>query len=578
MSSNNISKLKQISILTKLISKFCEKNNILECIKLAKDLANVIEELNFYNINLSELSEEFFSVFPEHWKKRTQFLLIVTKYWPQILQDLGYETPVPSRRCGKINEYNTPPSLEQLLRNKKITISETESIYLEIRNTLEIIKKYPNKRVSIISPNESYSYFLTQKLKSENIEYTSYISNEEVTEEFINEIELYFRDYLSEIPRNKLIKELSKFSDVPKAAQKLQIFGVNNYICNGEILVCAELNEVYWHYKECGIFWLHPIIRKKFNIEADNKKIESIFYKAIEDHKRIYLLRSKNANGQNMKKSFLLSELEAICKKNNINVEYYNFPRQKYSSIIQENTISNDNFKLPCEISVKSLELLIKDPIAFYARNILNLEPQVIDEKKRNLSLALKNLLYSYFSNIPKAQIKNKLDYIKNLDFFAYRKCLNVLEFMKNRNAFKSLNNISGETEISNLGLRLRGYCDRIEQDFENSTLIIYKTSTPKPTKELLYGDEIEALTTCLIAKKGGFKSLNNPINYVQIWNIMPNKEVVSIKTLEISNETINNFEQRLNLKISEILNQKEISATISKKQKYNKYKHFERI
>ncbi len=576
MSSNSISKLKQISILTKLVLKFCERSDALECIKLAKDLANVIEELNFYNINLSELSEEFFSIFPEHWKKRTQFLLIVTKYWPQILQDLECDITVPTVRCGKINEYTTPPHLEQLLKNRKITISETESIYLEIENTLEIIKKYPNKRVSVISPNESYSYYLMQRLKSKNIEYTSYISNEEITEEFITEIKIHFSDWLNEIPHNKLIKELSKFSNTPKPARKLQIFGVNNYICNGEILICAELNELYWHYKECSIFWLHPIIRKKFNIEADNKKIESIFYKALVDHKQIYLLRSKNSNGQGMKKSFLLSELEAKCKKNQIKIEYHNFFKPRHLPVIPQNTISKDNFKLSPEINVKSLELLIKDPIAFYAKKILNLEPEVIDEKKRNLSIALKSLLYNSFSNI--SQIQNKLNYIKDLDFFAYKKCLNVLEFIKNRNSGRSLNNISGEINVPNFNFRLHGYCDRIETDSENSTLIIYKTSTPKSTKELLYGDEIEALTTCLIAQNGGFKGIDKPINSVQIWNIMPGKEVVSIKNLEISFETIDNFEQRLNSKLLEILDKEEISFNNQKKQNYNKYKHFERI
>ncbi len=259
-----------------------------------------------------------------------------------------------------------------------------------------------------------------------------------------------------------------------------------------------------------------------------------------------------------------------------IKIEYHNFFKPKHLPAIQKNTISKDNFKLPPEISVKSLGLLIKDPIAFYAKKILNLEPEVIDEKKRNLSIALKSLLHSSFSNI--SQIQNKLNYIKELDFFAYRKCLNILKFIKNRNSGKSLNNISGEINVPNFNFRLHGYCDRIETDSENSTLIIYKTSTPKSTKELLYGDEIEALTTCLIVQKDGFKGINKPINSVQIWNIMPGKEVVSIKNLEISSKTIDNFEQRLNSKLLEILDKKEIIPNNQKRQNYNKYKHFERI
>ena len=130
MSSDSLFKIEQISILTKLVSKFCDRNNTLECIKLAKDLENVIEELNFYNIDLPELSNEFLSIFPEHWKQRMQFLLIVTKYWPQILQDLvKTNTDVSGGVCCKINEYPTLPRLEDLLKNNTDNISDTQRMY-----------------------------------------------------------------------------------------------------------------------------------------------------------------------------------------------------------------------------------------------------------------------------------------------------------------------------------------------------------------------------------------------------------------------------------------------------------------
>ena len=87
MSLNRISKIERIAILSQLVSKYCMDANIVEVVRLAKDLANVIDELNYLNVDLSELSHEFLNFFPEHWKKRTQFLLIVTKYWKQILKE-----------------------------------------------------------------------------------------------------------------------------------------------------------------------------------------------------------------------------------------------------------------------------------------------------------------------------------------------------------------------------------------------------------------------------------------------------------------------------------------------------------
>lgn len=575
MSLNSEAKLQQIAALTRLVSKFCEKDDVLECIKLAKDLANVIDELDFYNIDLNQLSKEFVSIFPEHWKKRTQFLLIVTQYWPMIAKDIGYKVDNPSAMCPK-TYYPIPSDLKAFLQSKALTISESDNIYLEIQNTLNIIKQYPDKRISVISPNETYSYYLTQKLKLECIDYTSYISNDDLGEEFVSKIELHFQDYLSKIPRNKLIKELSKFSNSPKVANKLQIFGVNNYICNGEVLICSELNDIYWRYRESGAFWLHQIIRKKFGIEADNRQIESIFYKAIYDHKKVYLLRSKKSNGQFLKKSYILAKLEARLKKDKIPVNYIEFSAKTTPTKSIDNSIKTSNFIMPDEISVKSLELLFKDPCAFYVKDILNLTPNIAYNKKYSVALAIKNLVHAYFND--PSQTQSKLDSVKSLDFFAYRKCLNIIEFLKSADCDNQFNNVFGETNLSNLPFKLYAKCDRIKQCVDHAALTMYRTSDIKSVKDLLYGDDVSTLAMCLIAEKNGFKGISQPIRSIQIWNLLPGKEVVSIKNLDISDDIINSFEQRVTSRISEMLHQERISYSGTSKKNFNKYKHFERI
>ncbi|MDR0630548.1 MAG: hypothetical protein LBF70_00735 [Holosporales bacterium] len=88
MNSEKISKIERISILTRLILKYSPNLKTIEAVRLAKDLARVIDELNFFKVNLNSLRKEFTYNFPEHWKKRTEFFLIVMNHWPQILQSL----------------------------------------------------------------------------------------------------------------------------------------------------------------------------------------------------------------------------------------------------------------------------------------------------------------------------------------------------------------------------------------------------------------------------------------------------------------------------------------------------------
>ena len=106
----------------------------------------------------------------------------------------------------------------------------------------------------------------------------------------------------------------------------------------------------------------------------------------------------------------------------------------------------------------------------------------------------------------------------------------------------------------------------------------MYRTSDIKSVKDLLYGDDVSTLAMCLIAEKNGFKGISQPIRSIQIWNLLPGKEVVSIKSLDISDDIINSFEQRVTSRISEMLHQERISYSGTNKKNFNKYKHFERI
>lgn len=583
MSCEIVSKLERISVLADLIEKHCEESDFINRIKLAKDLANVIDELNFFKIDLSKLTEEFFYLFPKHWKKRSQFLLIVTKYWSEFLekqkkQDVSFSI---NPQLDRVINYKTPSPMVDIVKNKNISIIETMNIYEEIEYLIDIISKHKDKKVSIISPNPDFSKYLISNLNLKNIDYVSYVTNEKIPNEFIEEVKANFQN-VSEEDFKKLTKELSEFAEIEKKPSNLSILNIKDISkINSEIIIFTELNELYWKSQESGHFWLHNSLRKKLNLNLDSSYIENLFYIGIEKHTDAYLMRSQKSNGQNIKKSSILAKFEAIAKKEKLNFNVDQFQKTKSISNVENLDISikSDLFRFPLDISIRSLELLIKDPYAFYIKEILNLKPAEFDKEKNNLSIAFKNVIRCYFED--KSNLKSWLNLIKETDFFGYQKSLNILSFLDklNKNP-NSKNNILGKIKIPRFGINIYGYCDRIEEEKNSSTLIRYQTSSNQSIRDIIYGESITLLSICLIAEKQGFPEIKKPIRRIQIWNILSlEDDLVISKDIEISEELIMEFENRLFSKLDgyfDLQNEK-INCKSPQKQLYNKYKHFKR-
>ena len=583
MCSHNISKLEKVAILTKLVEDYFGEFDFINSVKLAKDLASVIDELSFFRTNLTKLTDEFFDLFPEHWKERTQFLLIATKYWSKMLKDRGEEGVQDFMRtcCNTISEYITPHTLTDIVKNKNISIIESIDIYEEINFLIDIIRKYQGKRVSIISPNSDFSKYLIAKLRFEKIDYVSYVTNETMADGFIEDIKNNFQN-ISEKGLKKLTKELAEFSDIEKKSSNVSIFDVKDIPkTNSGIIICTELNEIYWKPQENGQFWLHNLLRKRLNLDVNQISIEKLFYDGIDKNSNVYFLRSQKSNGQNMKKSSVLAKFEAIAKKENLNFKVnQKHEIKKVSKIENSDTlIKRDLFKFPPDISIRSIELLFKDSYAFYIKEILNLETSEFDKEKKDLSIAFRNVIRCYFDD--KSNLQSWLNLIKEIDFFGYQKSLNILNFLDKSDLNpNSKNNILGKINIPQFGINIYGYCDRVEEESNSSTLISYQTSSNQSVKDIVYGDNTSLFSACLIAEKQGFAEIKKPIRRIQIWNILsPEDNLVVAKDIEISKELIMEFENRLLSTLDIYLNSKheKIDCKPLQKKLYNKYKHFKR-
>ena len=207
--------------------------------------------------------------------------------------------------------------------------------------------------------------------------------------------------------------------------------------------------------------------------------------------------------------------------------------------------------KLPHELNVWDVELLVNDPEDFYIKKILNLKLPRFDEKKSAIYDNLKKIIKCYCLEQP---LDDLLSTLRNLDFFVYQKALNLIDFLGGLPQKGNAKNcISGSMYIPELGIKLSGCADRIEENEDFSTLISYQFSANKSKKEIIGEGSSALLSLCLIAKNRGFSGVTMPIKSIQIWNLMaPEEKQIIAKEFSVTEEKLEVAQNRLitNLKL----------------------------
>ena len=580
MSLNRIDKIERIAILSQLVARYCVDADIVEIVRLAKDLANVIDELNYLKVDLSKLSNEFLNFFPEHWKQRTQFLLIVTKYWKEILKERNLADVEVARWSEKASSRSVQYSFDLF---RKISMFENKNIYEEIDLVMEIIKNATGEKVSIISSNQDFSRYLTMRFDAEGVKYISHCERSIPSQAVIENVNKNFSN-CSKDELKRLVKELSdivadEFTDEEIDSCKVFLFPPMEIykIPRNEWTIYTELNENMWKPREAGAFWLHYTLRKKLGLLRDATFMENLFYYGLEVSKKIYLLRSLKSEGRNNQKSSILAKLEAIAEKSEMKLNFLHFKQEERQ---WKNTSEHLTFKLPKDLDAWDVELLTRDPYAFFARNILGLSPEAFDPKQREVKKLFKQMVKSYF----KVQnVEPILDALKKVDAFAYYKALQLMDIMQ-RNTFgsnNSYNDIYGKIEIPEICISLYGTADRIVENGDYSTLICFRSSASYSIKEIIYDGCSSTLSLCWIAENHGFGKNIKPVRNIQIWNLMASEECKMLdKEIEISKDILDEFSERLYSSLRPYLTEQsvEICCNAGQKGLYNfGYEHFKR-
>jgi hypothetical protein len=414
----------------------------------------------------------------------------------------------------------------------------------------------PLRRITIVAPDQIFANLLCNRLQIEKIEYDSYLKFEDKdAPELLEEIAECFQG-ASRGEHRRLARDLSCLLDSDGSIRGR--ISIIDSICllHGEcdLVICASMNEESWSPRTPGASWLHPFIRQKLGLPSYaqlKNKIEVTFQGLINQQcSEVILTRSKKIFGVNVHKSSILAKFEAM-RRSRSGYQSDIVPNPEVPSLRAPAKISKVIPLINGDITLNSwdVELLMSDPEAFFAKNTLGLPSTDFDARRRDISAALKRVVANYVTSGIGAAIDG-LSPLKSIDFFSYQRGVNIIRWLESRRfRWTAYGNVSGQITIcGKFMVDIRGDADIIEDVEGGLSITMCRMSANPPTRDILFGTACRVLVLCLIARDGGFAGLpTRKIKEVNMWSLNgAGDSPVSIKTLEISEDVIDNFRGRL--------------------------------
>lgn len=513
---NHTSAVDKITLLAKLISNAGFRFNEVKNIKIAIDLARAVDELKLNHISYNMISTESACFLPEHLKQRIAFLRIIIEHWDGILPGLS------AKDVSILNlQVSSPKECSSI-----IGIFETQDIFAEIEAISDIVCKNQYRKICIFCHDSILLKLLRIRFMPE-----FYKDNYTQTVEIIDmETGFYGRDNMT----------ITKQLNIPAS----------------DILIMAGMNELFSNYSIQSFYWLNGAVRKQLGMPPLTAS-EIIFQSLIRSAPEIFITFSTKIDGTNVRKNNLIN---SIVSKPFVKSFYVPGVRGEKSETIV--------FNVPQRLSAHAIETLAESKYDFYIKYVLGLKPASYNDKQNKL-----RRLYEDFISCLRVYNQNLLDdtlkAIKNLNFYRYQHCLNILSWVferyKNNNCcFNSETRYeyTFETESSQ---SITVYTDI--DAFINGKLCFFRLFKPKITaNDIINGSACAPMVTALIVQKK--LGCINEIEILDMHGIGQNP--VDVLSIEISVKTLEIFEERLR----KILSDNIIDTT----EKSDRYKHFKRI
>ena len=376
-----------------------------------------------------------------------------------------------------------------------------------------------------------------------------------------------------------------------------------------DLMLISDLNEGSWPNLQLSEIWINNKLRKSLNMPSQDQLLSEKFqeFYLLLCNKKILISRAKKFHGTTTNHSRLLQKFLFSLKPeklNNLN-EYSGYlDLLKMQLYYAKPRIVNQDFfvnkeAFPATISVTSLELLLRNPYAFFARNILKLYPlKEVDQNAMaaEFGILLHKIICIY--NNSNSSDKGFLSIAKEVlqqagvSLFLYNLwwpkinqiALEYELFSKKRqdNLAATFSETCGKMilNFAEKQINITAIADEILLSKDAKLYIIdYKTGTLPSSKDLYSGLSPQLILEAIILKHGKFEHLPNDypesIAFIKLASSEPYLQEISFDDID--------FDQHLDgLKrlITYYLQENRVYLVLPSRScapKYNDYKHLGR-
>ncbi|MCT4575672.1 MAG: PD-(D/E)XK nuclease family protein [Alphaproteobacteria bacterium] len=395
---------------------------------------------------------------------------------------------------------------------------------------------------------------------------------------------------------------------------RLSILGLTeSRLMTTNVTVLGGLNENIWPPEPDIDGWMSRPMKKDFGMSSPDKNIGTSAFDFCNafNFDKVYLTRAKKSNTSINIKSRFLNRIEGVLNSKGLNIpidkNWVKFEKEltKVDLIkpVKPCPRPKEEARLKGDISVTSIDMLTKDPYAFYAKTILKLYK--LDELEEEVSAATKgNIIHKcleefikkYPKDLPdnpkeelieisKAIFKEKLGDSKYHSFWwpKFEKAITsfIKEEVKRRQ--EGYQNIATETKGNIVidGANIIAKADRIDIGMNGVDIIDYKTGTLPYAKEIENLDYMQLSIEALIANNNGFNiaKIKDNVDKILIWSIKDEKK--EFRKKDIDEEYLQQTLDKLKELIAKFKYGKEpfvAEPHDNKHLKYNKYEHLARL
>jgi ATP-dependent helicase/nuclease subunit B len=424
-----------------------------------------------------------------------------------------------------------------------------ETSHIELKNVTRMLLKI----AQTIYPQ---IWHLSHNTKS--IDFFSDLMESSYCVEFIAKGE--FVDFLKNLLRRTSVKEVQK-------GHQINLISVENALyMNFDLVILADMNESSWPNLNSAEMLLTNQLRGDLNMP----NYDSVLQEKIHDfylnlcNKEVIITRSKKIAGSSTMSSKLLQKLIYIADDDSLKSfkskeQYLQFLKYNLNLVSKAPepkpfVVKHSNF--PKSISATSVEMLIRNPYAFFARNILRLY-QVKELTPESMSSEFGTLVHKIIALYNASLDKDFLNIAKqefqdaSIDEFITKLwwpkiCIladeyNKFSMARSENIANLYSEIAGKMQLhyGDKKLQITAIADEIVIKKDGSVEILdYKTGAPPSAKDVLSGLSPQLVLEALIMHNAGFEGITGAqtdnVIFVKISSSKPHLSQTVISELDL--------------------------------------------